>query len=138
VNPKDGLIINPKDKIGSTKVSLTKLPAIATAWGAMAMMDGASKYGPYNFRDIPVQASIYVDAARRHLDLWFEGQEYASDSQVHHLGHALACCAILLDCQAQQTLIDDRPKVLDKDWYEKLLVRLSEIIKQKKITKETA
>jgi len=129
---------NPKDLIGSTKVSLTKLPAIATAWGAMAMMDGAKKYGPYNFRDKAVQASIYVDAAKRHLDCWFEGEECASDSKVHHLGHALACIAILLDTQATGNLIDDRPllydkdgKVVDEHWYAEFLGKLSNIVKEK-------
>ena len=98
---------NPKDAIGSTKVS--KFPAIAVAHGAHAMMDGAGKYGPYNWRDKAVRASIYIDAAKRHLDCWFERQEKASDSGVHHLGHAIACCAILLDAQAAETLVDDRP-----------------------------
>lgn len=129
---------NPKDIIGNTKVSMSKLPAVACAWGAMAMMDGAAKYGAYNFRDIPVSAHIYVDAAKRHLDLWFEGQEMASDSKVHHLGHALACCAILMDAQECGTLIDDRPlqrdgngNAIEPDWYEDFLARLSGIIKEK-------
>jgi hypothetical protein len=133
---------NPKDVIGSKKVSLTKLPAIATAWGAMAMMDGAGKYGPYNFRDKSVQASIYVDAARRHLDCWFEGEECARDSKVHHLGHALACIAILLDTQATGNLIDDRPLLYDEDgnvidpsWYADFLDKLSGIIKENNASK---
>lgn len=102
------------------------------------MMDGAAKYGAYNWRDISVSAHTYVDAAKRHLDLWFEGQELASDSKVHHLGHALACCAILLDAQECGRLIDDRPLELDglgnvryPDWYEQFLLRLSSIIKEK-------
>jgi hypothetical protein len=100
---------NPKDLVGSTKVSLSKFPAVALAHGAHAMMDGAKKYHAYNFRAIPVQASIYVDAAMRHILDWFEGEEDAPDSKAHHLGHAMACCAILLDCQENETLIDDRP-----------------------------
>lgn len=102
--------VNPKDKFGNKKVSLSKLPAAAVAWGAAAMMDGAGKYGPYNWRDNPVIASIYVDAARRHLDLWFEGQRAAEDSGVHHLGHVIACAAILLDAELNQRLQDDRPR----------------------------
>jgi hypothetical protein len=100
---------NPKDLVGSTKVSLTKFPAVAVLHGAHAMMDGARKYGPYNWRDKEVQAHIYVDAALRHIMAWFEGEELAEDSSVHHLGHAIACCAILLDAQATGKLIDDRP-----------------------------
>lgn len=134
--------VNPKDLVGNTKVSISKFPAIGTVYGAMAMMDGASKYGPYNWRDKDVIASIYVDAAKRHLDDWFEGQETASDSLVHHLGHAIACCAIILDAQATGHLVDDRPllydsngNVVDPDWFPNLLDRLSETIKQKQKAK---
>lgn len=102
------------------------------------MMDGATKYSAYNFRDKSVTASIYIDAAKRHLDCWFEGQTFASDSKVHHLGHALACCAILLDCEYTGNLIDDRPvmrdeegNILDSDRYEVFLEKLKEIIKGK-------
>jgi hypothetical protein len=130
---------NPKDLVGNTKVSISKFPVIGTIYGAMAMMDGAEKYGPYNWRDKEVIASIYVDAAKRHLDCWFEGQEKASDSKVHHLGHAIACCAILLDAQAHDKLVDDRPKDADNlDFLEKLLAELSETIKQRKAEKAAA
>ena len=101
--------VNPKDWAGAEKVSLTKLPGVALAHGAHAMMDGARKYGAYNWRGKRVRASIYVDAAMRHLLSWFEGEEAAGDSGAHHLGHALACCAILLDAQAVGNLADDRP-----------------------------
>ena len=128
---------NPKDLVGNTKVSLTKLPAVAVAHGAMAMMDGATKYGAFNWRDKAVVSSIYIDAAMRHLQCWFEGQEVASDSKVHHLGHAIACCAILLDAQSKNKLVDDRPKdEADLDFMEKQLDKLSAIIKQKRAAKE--
>lgn len=110
VKPKSkALTANPKDLFGAKKVSLSKFPAVALAHGAHAMMDGARKYGAYNWRDKAVIASIYVDAAKRHIDNWFEGQKRAGDSKVHHLGHALACVAILLDAEATGSLIDDRP-----------------------------
>lgn len=100
---------NPKDLIGATKISLSKVPPVAIAHCSHAMMDGARKYSPYNWRAKAVQAHIYVDAALRHLLDWFDGEEDAPDSKVHHLGHAMACCAILLDCQETGNLIDDRP-----------------------------
>jgi hypothetical protein len=100
---------NPKDIVGSTKISLSKVPCVAIAHEAHAMMDGARKYDPYNWRAKAVQASIYVDAALRHIHDWFEGEELAPDSKVHHLGHARACLGILLDCQENNRLIDDRP-----------------------------
>src|SRR5271170_2026203 len=64
---------NPKDLLGAKKVSISKLPMVAVLHGAHAMMNGASKYGPFNWRSKKVQADIYVDAAMRHLAAWFEG-----------------------------------------------------------------
>lgn len=101
---------NPKDIHGYKKVDLSLVPDIAVVHEAMAFIDGAEKYGPYNWRDNAVLARVYVAACRRHLDYWMAGQENASDSGVHHLGHARACLAILLDAQATGNLIDNRPK----------------------------
>jgi Domain of unknown function (DUF5664) len=121
---------NPKDLFGNKKVSITKLPQVAVLHGAHAMMNGADKYGPYNWRDRAVIASIYIDAAMRHLMTWFEREETAEDSGVHHLGHAIACCAILLDAQATGNLLDDRPTVNPE--FQKLIHGLSEIIQKKR------
>lgn len=75
------------------------------------MMNGAQKYGPYNWRGNAVISSIYVDALMRHAMAWFdEKEEVAEDSKVHHLGHVIACAAILLDAQATGNLVDDRPE----------------------------
>lgn len=130
---------NPKDLIGNTKVAISRFPVIGTIMGAHAMMDGAEKYGPYNWREKNVVAHIYVDAAMRHWMDWFEGQETASDSGVHHLGHAIACAAILLDAQAHGNLIDDRPikkkedgTPVNLDWLPDLLDNLSAKIKAKR------
>lgn len=117
--------VNPKDRFAATKVSLTKFPAVALVHGARAMMDGARKYGAYNWRSKPVIASIYIDAAMRHLLDWYEGQQNAKDSGVHHLGHALACAAILLDAEENGCLVDDRPICGDPDLLANVLERLS-------------
>ena len=120
---------NPKDLLGSQKPSLTKIPATAQLWESLAMMDGAGKYGPYNWRDKAVVASIYVDACKRHLDAWFEGQRCASDSGCHHLGHARACLGILLDAESTGNLIDDRPTVADSgDAYQRTLEEVTKLI----------
>jgi hypothetical protein len=101
---------NPKDLVGLKKVDLSLVPGIASFHEAHAMMDGARKYGPYNWRGNAVVARIYVAAAIRHLQYWAAGEEKAKDSGVHHLGHARACLGILLDAQATGNLIDDRAK----------------------------
>lgn len=75
-----------------------------------AMKDGAEKYGPFNWRETDVRAEVYYNAAMRHLMQWFQGEDKARDSGVHHLGHAMACMAILIDAEQQGCLIDNRPK----------------------------
>lgn len=103
--------INPKDKIGATKPSLSKVPESAIIYCALAMQNGAEKYGAYNWRDKKVTASIYIDALKRHIASWFDSREdNASDSSVPHLGHAMACIAILIDALETDNLIDNRPK----------------------------
>lgn len=99
---------NPKDAIGSDKIPFHLWPETATILGALGCLDGACKYGRSNYREIGVRASIYYDAAIRHLNAWFEGEECAEDSDVPHLGHALACIAIVVDAQAAGKLHDDR------------------------------
>jgi len=106
-NPPD--LINPKDLIGITKPPLSLVPPVGTIHTAMAMKDGAAKYGPYNWRENPVVSSIYIDAALRHIASWQDGEELAEDSGAHHLGHAAACLYILLDAQASECLVDARP-----------------------------
>jgi hypothetical protein len=99
---------NPKDMIGSNKLPLHLWPTTATAMGCLGLLDGELKYGRSNFREIGVRASIYYDAARRHLDAWFEGEDNAPDNGIPHLAHALACIAIIIDAEAAGKLNDDR------------------------------
>ena len=100
---------NPKDALGIKKPPISLIPSAGLLHEAMAMKNGATKYGPFNFREKKVQALIYADAAMRHLLAWIDGEEVAEDSGVHHLGHARACLSILLDAQECGNLIDNRP-----------------------------
>lgn len=102
--------VNPKTAQGNKKFALRLLPLPAEVEVNRALEDGLKKYGAANWRESGVPATVYVDAARRHLAQWFDGgQERASDSGVHNLGHAMACLAILLDAQWNNTMHDDRP-----------------------------
>ena len=100
---------NPKTVIGATKAPLHLVPPSATYYTALAFEDGARKYGPYNWRDEAVSASVYYSAAKRHLDAWWDGEDLSRDAKVHHLGHVMACCAIMLDALSIDKLNDDRP-----------------------------
>jgi hypothetical protein len=102
---------NPKDVLAASeqRVLLHLIPSPALAHAAQALMDGARKYGPYNWREEGVSAVTYISATMRHLRDWLDGEEVAADSQVHHLGHAMACLAIILDAIEIKNLVDDRP-----------------------------
>jgi hypothetical protein len=100
---------NPKTRFGSQKPAFNFTPPVAEMVLGQAMRNGGQKYGAMNWRKNAVSSSIYYDAARRHLAAWLDGEDIASDSGVHHLGHVMACCAIILDAAAQGNLKDDRP-----------------------------
>jgi hypothetical protein len=99
---------NPKQAFANDKIPLHMWPAIATAMGALGLLDGAYKYGRSNWREAGVLASTYRDALSRHMDAWFEGQDNDPASGLPHLCHALACLAIIVDAQAAGLLTDDR------------------------------
>lgn len=100
---------NPKSSQGRLKAPLRLVPPVAVAECSLAFLDGANKYGPYNWRENGVAGSVYYEAAKRHLDAWWDGENVALDSGVQHLAHAMACICIMLDAQAIGKLIDDRP-----------------------------
>lgn len=99
---------NPKDSIGSNKLPLHLVPPSAKAYCALGLLEGACKYGRANWRNAGVRASIYYDAAGRHLDAWFEGQTNDPKTHIPHLANAIACLAILIDATEARMLIDDR------------------------------
>lgn len=104
---------NPKDLLGVKKPRLSLVPPAGLVYAALAMANGADKYGPYNWREKKVQAMIYLEAAMRHILAYQDGEEFSADTsnpQVPHLGHALACLFILVDAKETGNLVDNRPK----------------------------
>jgi hypothetical protein len=116
---KDPLVYpdnNPKSVVGVTKPPLHLIPPVASLHEAMAFAYGAfhagpkgTGYGPFNWRESSVAASVYYSAMLRHLFDWWDRQDHASDSGAHHLGHLRAGAAIVLDAIELGRLIDDRP-----------------------------
>jgi hypothetical protein len=98
---------NPKDMNATNKVPFHLWPETASAYGALAMAEGAMKYGRSNWRHSGAKASMYYDAARRHLNDWFEGKDI-DESGAPNLGGVLACVAILVDATEAGKLHDDR------------------------------
>ena len=102
---------NPKDLIGRTKPGLRSISPVAMLEEGVIMQDGADKYGPFNWQDTPIQASIYYDAMMRHMLAWFTGQDVDphSPSGGLNLAAVRACAGILIDAFATGRVIDDRP-----------------------------
>lgn len=100
---------NPKDAIGMTKLPLHLIPGSAKAHLAIAFLEGALKYGKYNWRVAGVRSSIYLDAMERHLEKYKNGENSDPETGVHHLASVMACAAIILDAKECGKLTDDRP-----------------------------
>lgn len=101
---------NPKTVMGLKKPGMRNVPLTALIPLLQAMDNGAGKYGTHNWREKTVSASIYIDAIWRHWGLYRDGEDIAADSLVLHLGHIMACCAILIDAAQHGRLNDDRIK----------------------------
>ena len=106
---------NPKDVIGSTKLPLHLVPDSLAVYAAMGFAEGDAKYGMYNFRGVGVRASIYLDAAERHLKKWKNGEWADKKTKVPHLASLAACVSILIDAHCQGNMTDDRPFPQDMD-----------------------
>lgn len=107
---------NPKDAIGSRKVSLSVLPIRVLWLVALAFLEGALKYGRFNFRGAGVRASVYFDAVvGRHLFGWWEGEDIDVESGLSHIDKAIAGLMVLRDSMLQGNWIDDRPPRMHTD-----------------------
>lgn len=102
---------NPKNLAAKNRIKLAFLPPAGKIHGAHACMNGAEKYGPYNWRKEKIALMEYASAMQRHIEAWIDGENEASDSRVHHLGHVIASAAIMLDAIENDCAIDDRPPV---------------------------
>lgn len=100
--------MNPKDLVGAKKAPLRYVPPALMLAASRAMENGAIKYGPFNWREQPVEVVTYIEAVLRHLFAYLDGQENAEDSGLSHLDHAIAGLGIVVDARAYGSLIDNR------------------------------
>lgn len=106
MSTKDG---NPKDLVGSKKAPMSCVSAVVIAEVGVAMLEGACKYGKYNYRAVGVRASVYYDAAMRHLMSWWEGEDTDPDSGLSHITKAITSLVVLRDAMIHGKVTDDRP-----------------------------
>ena len=109
VNKMDIKDSNPKDVLGIAKVPMHTISPRVLMEVSLAMMEGGRKYGTYNYRAMGVKASVYCDAAMRHMMDWFEGTAIDPDSGLHHLVKAIASVIVLRDGIIMGNYEDDRP-----------------------------
>lgn len=107
--PTNTKATNPKDAIGSSKLSFHLVPDTAKVYMALAFTEGALKYGSSNWRVAGVRASIYKSALERHLAKYWNGEWADPKTGVPHLASVMACAAIILDANLAGKLTDDRP-----------------------------
>jgi hypothetical protein len=92
------------------------------------MQEGARKYGRHNYRAVGVRASVYYDAAMRHLMAWWEGEDIDPESGLSHLVKAIACLAVIRDSMVNRNWIDDRPPSLEDGWQTSLNKKAGDLI----------
>lgn len=109
---KDAKATNPKDAIGSDKLPLHLVPDSLVAYAALAFLEGALKYGQFNWRAAGVRASIYLSAMERHMRKFKSGEWADEKTGVPHLASIIACCGIILDAKLVDKLNDDRPPAM--------------------------
>lgn len=126
---------NPKRQFGLASIPLHLWSPLASAYGSLGLYNGSLKYGRNNFKATPVEASIYIAAAMRHLSAWAEGEEYDPADGVPNLGGVLANIAILLEARAAGTLVDDRQMgtgyLKEREHLKEIMKNVTEIHKDK-------
>lgn len=119
---------NPKDIVGSNKVAMSYVPCPVIMEVAAGMMEGGLKYGRHNYRAVGVRASIYYDAAHRHLMAWWEGEDLDAGSGLSHISKAIASLVVLRDSMLRGNWVDDRPPSCAPGWIEKMNGLSAEIV----------
>lgn len=107
--PKDPHNVNPKDALAANKWPLHVVPDSLSVIAALAFLEGALKYGQFNWRIKPVRLSVYLAALARHTKQLNSGQWTDPKSHIPHISHIIACAGIIGDADLCGTLIDDRP-----------------------------
>ena len=107
---------NPKDGFGVRKWRQYATVPVTVLWEVgVGMLEGAFKYGRHNYRVAGVRASVYVDAAKGHIDQWWEGEDIDKDSGLSHITKAICSLVVLRDAMIQNMLNDDRPPKANLD-----------------------
>lgn len=83
-----------KDDKGKPRWSL--VPNKVMGLVVQALEYGAKRYGDDNWKHVPDSRTRYYDAARRHIDSWWDGEHLDTESGLPHLAHATCCLLFLM------------------------------------------
>ena len=89
------------------KPDMTLLPRAGKEEIAKAFMYGQKLYGRKNYLK-GMEWTRLLAAAERHVTAFNDGEDFADDSKVHHLGHAGACIMMLLEYYTKKIGTDNR------------------------------
>lgn len=117
--------VNPKDVAATRdgKAPLDLLEHVADLEISRALGTGAKKYGRKNFRTIPILATVYGGAVRRHIGAWLAGEDLDPESGLSHLAHIGANVHVLLAAIEAETFRDNRGPAERTDQQEELSTR---------------
>ena len=111
---------NPKDIMGIMKGYLSVVPMGVIYELGLAMLEGALKYGRHNYRKVGIRASVYYDAAQRHMNSFWEGENTDPDSGLSHVTKAIASLVVLRDGMLMGLWEDDRPPPYPQGWMKQI------------------
>jgi len=104
------------------KVDYSVIPWEVISMLAQAMMEGANKYGRFNFLEDDIEARTYIGAISRHMfgdpstgsKGWANGEDIDEESGLPHTIKIMACCMLVEAAKMHGKLIDNRMETESK------------------------
>lgn len=87
---------------GKLRHDLLPLPPVHEV--IRVLMYGAEKYDDDNWKIVGNKRARYYNAAKRHIDDWWEGEQTDKESGYHHLAHAMCCLIFLIQSEKEGIL----------------------------------
>ena len=83
-------------KYDSDKLEYSLLPKGVLNSVIKVLGFGSKKYSKDNWMKVDNPKERYYNAAQRHINQWWEGEKYDSETSENHLAHAMCCLMFLL------------------------------------------
>ncbi len=87
-------------KYDKAKPRYSLIPPRAEEEMVKVLTFGAKKYSADNWRKVD-DPNRYVDAAMRHIAAYRKGEKLDSESNLHHLAHAVCCLAFIVELEKE-------------------------------------